>query len=717
MSGLSASESFRYRAYISYSHHDEKCAVWLHKKLESYLVPRRLVGREMASGIIPRRIAPVFRDREELPSATDLGKTVNKALHDSANLVVICSPHAAESRWVNEEVLTFKRLGRSDRIFCFIIAGEPNATETPGCNSDECFPIGLRFCMSDEGILTDQPTEPIAADARPGKDGTAGAKLKLIAGIIGVGFDELRQRELHRRHYRMVAVTATALSIMVLTTILAVRAIVAEEEAMRHRARAEGLITFMLGDLREKLEPIGRLDVLDAVGDEATAYFESLDEDDLTPEALDVRSKAMRQIGEVRMAQGRLDPAIDAFQRSLSDAALLVQHDPGNNEAQFLLAQANFWIGYAHLEQGGLDRSLHYLDEYFVISKLLVDREPEHEAWLSELGYAYTNLGVVFISQGATAKALEEFLGAQAIGRKLVQKNPDDLGRWFDLAEQTSWVGSARSLLGDLNGALEQFREEVTIKNSLVAKDPQNTTWKRRLSLGHRRVGETLEAQGKFHEAIASFGTALGISAQLSALDPANANWQRDLGLLHAAAGRIALAFDNPEEAIIEFTRYARIIEDLFATDPSKVRWQRDLADSRILTGIALTASGDLHNAESAIKAAIEILTDLGSEHPDDLMTVRSLSTAYLIEGQLIALTGNDEEAQKAWLASLELIEPLAQDTKDHKILNIWAQALLCLGRSEEASPIVEQLVTTGFVNSAYAGSCDRNGFSARATN
>ncbi|MDH3429955.1 MAG: toll/interleukin-1 receptor domain-containing protein, partial [Gammaproteobacteria bacterium] len=270
MSGLSASESFRYRAYISYSHHDEKCAVWLHKKLESYLVPRRLVGREMASGIIPRRIAPVFRDREELPSATDLGKTVNKALHDSANLVVICSPHAAESRWVNEEVLTFKRLGRSDRIFCFIIAGEPNATETPGCNSDECFPIGLRFCMSDEGILTDQPTEPIAADARPGKDGTAGAKLKLIAGIIGVGFDELRQRELHRRHYRMVAVTATALSIMVLTTILAVRAIVAEEEAMRHRARAEGLITFMLGDLREKLEPIGRLDVLDAVGDEAT---------------------------------------------------------------------------------------------------------------------------------------------------------------------------------------------------------------------------------------------------------------------------------------------------------------------------------------------------------------------------------------------------------------------------------------------------------------
>src|SRR5579863_454983 len=67
---------FRYRAFISYSHQDRAWADWLHRALETYRVPRRLVGRSTAAGIVPRRLAPVFRDREELASAIDLGERV-----------------------------------------------------------------------------------------------------------------------------------------------------------------------------------------------------------------------------------------------------------------------------------------------------------------------------------------------------------------------------------------------------------------------------------------------------------------------------------------------------------------------------------------------------------------------------------------------------------------------------------------------------------------
>jgi len=75
---------FRYRAFISYSHRDERWARWLHRSLERYRVPRRLIGRVTSWGTVPARIAPVFRDREELPSATDLSRTVNAALAQSA---------------------------------------------------------------------------------------------------------------------------------------------------------------------------------------------------------------------------------------------------------------------------------------------------------------------------------------------------------------------------------------------------------------------------------------------------------------------------------------------------------------------------------------------------------------------------------------------------------------------------------------------------------
>ena len=57
---------------------------------------------------------------------------MNEALAESASLLVVCSPSAALSRWVNEEVLAFKRLGRSERIFCLIVAGEPNASRSRG---------------------------------------------------------------------------------------------------------------------------------------------------------------------------------------------------------------------------------------------------------------------------------------------------------------------------------------------------------------------------------------------------------------------------------------------------------------------------------------------------------------------------------------------------------------------------------------------------------
>ncbi len=156
----------KYRAFLSYSHRDEKWATWLHKSLETYRPPKKLVGQVTARGPIPRRLAPIFRDREELSSATDLGEVISAALKDSACQIVICSPHAARSRWVNEEILAFKRLGREDRIFCLIVGGEPNASDIPDRINEECFPPALRFRLGPDGELSPLRTEPIAADAR-----------------------------------------------------------------------------------------------------------------------------------------------------------------------------------------------------------------------------------------------------------------------------------------------------------------------------------------------------------------------------------------------------------------------------------------------------------------------------------------------------------------------------------------------------------------------
>ncbi|MBT8062695.1 MAG: toll/interleukin-1 receptor domain-containing protein, partial [Gammaproteobacteria bacterium] len=106
---------FRYKAFISYSHRDEKWASWLHKALESYRLPRQLVGRTTRYGEVPARFYPVFRDRDELSSGASLSDRVSEALDESESLIVVCSPAAAASKWVNEEIRVFRALGRGER--------------------------------------------------------------------------------------------------------------------------------------------------------------------------------------------------------------------------------------------------------------------------------------------------------------------------------------------------------------------------------------------------------------------------------------------------------------------------------------------------------------------------------------------------------------------------------------------------------------------------
>ncbi len=204
------SPDYKYWAFISYSHQDEAWAGWLHKRLERYRVPRRLVGRSGSRWPLPKRVFPVFRDREELPGSADLGEKINAALADSRYMIVLCSPNAAHSRWVNEEIIQFKQLDREDRVLPLIIEGEPWASERPESGLLECFPAALRHHVTADGQVSEERSEPIAADARPGKDGRANAFFKLLSGLLEVDYDELRQRDRRRRLWLRAELAAAA---------------------------------------------------------------------------------------------------------------------------------------------------------------------------------------------------------------------------------------------------------------------------------------------------------------------------------------------------------------------------------------------------------------------------------------------------------------------------------------------------------------------------
>ncbi|MHC9420215.1 tetratricopeptide repeat protein [Sphingomonas citri] len=231
----------QYAAFISYSHADTATVRWLHQRIETYRLPRAMVGTDSTFGPVPRRLPPVFRDRDELPASGDLGQELRAALVAARCLIVVCSPHAARSRWVNEEVLSFKRLHGEGRVLALIVAGEP------GDPDDECFPPALRWRIGADGELGDVPAEPIAADVRPGKDGRRLAALKLIAALADVRLDSLVRRDVSRRQRRLMWITAASVAVALVTVGLAVYAEGQRRVAERQRRLADRSLEFLIG--------------------------------------------------------------------------------------------------------------------------------------------------------------------------------------------------------------------------------------------------------------------------------------------------------------------------------------------------------------------------------------------------------------------------------------------------------------------------------------
>jgi tetratricopeptide (TPR) repeat protein len=207
---VAESASFTYRAFVSYSHRDKVWGEWLHSALEDYRIDKNLVGRETAVGPVPATLRPVFRDREDFAAGHSLTEQTLAALAASKFLVVVCSLHAAQSKYVNEEILHFKAMAGGERVIAIIVDGEP------GDPARECLPAALRFKVGPDGALTGEPEEPIAADARRQGDGKRRALQKVIAGLLGVPFDDVRKREAIADSRRIKIAAACVLVVAVL---------------------------------------------------------------------------------------------------------------------------------------------------------------------------------------------------------------------------------------------------------------------------------------------------------------------------------------------------------------------------------------------------------------------------------------------------------------------------------------------------------------------
>jgi len=526
----------RFRAFVSYSHADAAAARRLQKRLETYRLPRRLADRVVPIGSAQGRVGPVFRDREDLPASADLSEAVKDALARSQALIVLCSPEAARSRWVAREIELFRALHPDRPVLAALVRGTP----------EQSFPAQLRR----------DGTEPLAADFRRAGDGPRLAFLKVVAGILGIPLDELIQRDAQRRQRRVTAVTAAAIAAMLVFAAMTIVAMQARGEAerqradaQRQRAEAEGLVEYMLSDVRPSLKAVGRLDVQHKLNRRAMRYYQDQGRlDSLSDDSLERRARVIGAMGEDYENNGYYDRARAHYAALYRTTQALLAKDPRNPARVLAHARSEnrlalLAITRAQRAEAERQRTGSRPELVAAIGEQLAEASrrlrgtrsllgsiagwgQKRGEWLRLSAYAEGNSCATMLRRGEDkAAALGHCRRAVLFNERLAALHPWDDSASYDLVFHLSWLAEAQHAAGQHAPARATQARYLALMDRLIDRDPANMLWREQQMELYVRHAKFLRAQSDAETARRYLDEARSISRRLAARDPNNAVW------------------------------------------------------------------------------------------------------------------------------------------------------------------------------------------------
>jgi len=639
-----------YLAFISYRHadnteEDRQWATWLHQQLEVYDIPADLIGSTNQRGeIIPERIYPVFRDEISLPADSNLASAITTALDNSNFLIVLCSPRSVQSQYVNDEILYFKQIGKKDRIMAALLLGEPNASIDDAKEEDpedvrtlECFPKALQYHLKESGELdTTSRTEPIAANFRL-PDGSKGltnpnvykqqllkqgrnkkdatrlsdsydeqlnnAKLKIIAGILGVQLEQLTQRDKIFQLNKARAASKRFMRIAVIMTVLSMAAIAAtgfaytqwqqaeqaKQRAEQEKQRAEEGLTqirnslnfmnFALRDLVNAHVPQHKQTIIVRQIDAIVAVLEQHDNQSLEGQRL--RAVALLQKSNKILINDKLDTkdALPLAQQAFEIFKKLSQQAPDNTRYQRSLSVSYNKLGNIQLRLGNTQAALTHYQASLELDKKLSQQEPGNTKFQRGLSMSYNSLGDIQQYLGNTQVALVHYQASFEIFKKLSQQYPDNMGFQRGLSVSYSNQGDIQLGLDNTHTALMHYQASLELGKKLSQKDPYNTGFQRDLSVSYNKLGDIQLRLGDNQSALMHYQTSFELGEKLSLQDPDNTGFQRDLSVSYEKLGDIQLRLGDTQAALTHYQTSLEIYKKLSQQDPDNTQYQQDLID------------------------------------------------------------------------------------------------------------------------------------------
>jgi serine/threonine-protein kinase len=479
-------------------------------------------------------------------------------------------------------------------------------------------------------------------------------------------------------------------------------------EAQQRRGDAEELVGFMLGDLRKKLEPLGRLDVLDEAGTKILDYYAQLDLAQLGPGELARNAKALSQLGEVRVAQGKLPEAAKAFDKSLELANAAWKQNRAAPELRLGVGTAHYWVGYAAQRGGDMQKALAEWRAYLAIAESLSKQYPKNEEYELERAYGHGNVGVALEALGSYDEALGHYRQSLEIKQARLDRDPKKASLRTDVAASTNKVAVVLLKVGKVTEARDAAEREVAIRRALSEEDPAHMKRRDLYATALDHLAFTQTAGGDLDAAAKNADEELAIRRELAAHDAENVQWLHHLGVAQMQVGTIRrLRGDLPGAAAA--LREARgSIAGALEKDPARPVWKNELAQVDVAIAQAMLQRRDSRAALQTVDGAMVTLAALDdAKNPRVALT---LGEARLARGAALASLGRKAEAEAEWRLADELLSSDVVASSDARALDCRARVLMRMGRDAEAKAIVTKLAKSGYRHPDLTAACREHG-------
>ena len=368
------------------------------------------------------------------------------------------------------------------------------------------------------------------------------------------------------------------------------------------------MVDYLLGELRDRLSEVGRVDLLEGVNRRALEYFESIPAGQATSTELAARVRLLRSLADVRVQRGEIDAATELMQSALSGAERRLAEAPEDLIALDTLAEIHYWLGFTRLEQG---REPELALAEFASAIKLRERMLQLKRDLeSRVAYASS-----FTNRAAALQALERWADSVTDLRhaieifRIAQQDPamstKDRG---DLAAALGWLSSAHEALGELSAAATTRAENVAILSALSDAAPDNAIWSQDLGTALNFQALLAQLLGEDEVALLAMNRSCKLLQENLERDPANRSNQRAFAVCSVARGGFRLQRGDAAGALAEVTAATASLDQLLAAEGAQSDWLLQSALARLRLAEIFEVQKACERARASIAAMDAIL-------------------------------------------------------------------------------------------------------------